>query len=184
MGTMPHALIAAFDGDIVDACAAYIKVHPDNNLIALVDFNNDCITEALVCLEEFGDKLWGVRLDTSENMVDATIAQAMAGQNDGMRDIDFEVGDFKPTGVNAPLVWLMREALDSHGGENVKIVVSGGFNPDKIANFEAGGVPVDAYAVGSSLLQGCFDYTADVVEPVAKAGRYLRESDRLSVVSP
>jgi nicotinic acid phosphoribosyltransferase len=35
--------------------------------------------------------------------------------------------------------------------KNVKIVVSGGFTPEKIKRFETLGVPVDTYAVGSSL---------------------------------
>ena len=39
--------------------------------MALVDFDNDCIGTALRCADTLsGDKLWGVRLDTSENMVD------------------------------------------------------------------------------------------------------------------
>ena len=48
------------------------------------------------------------------------------------------------------------------------------------------GVPVDSYGVGSSLFQGRFDFTADVVRvdgtPCAKVGREWRENPRLSVV--
>jgi hypothetical protein len=47
-------------------------------------------------------------------------------------------------------------------------------------------VPVDSYAVGSSLLKGECDYTADVVlregQPCAKAGRRYRPSERLEEV--
>ena len=57
----------------------------------------------------------------------------------------------------------MREALDAAGFEQVKIVVSGGFTVDKIREFEASGVPVDAYGVGSSLIRGSNDFTADIV---------------------
>ena len=57
----------------------------------------------------------------------------------------------------------------------MRIVASGGFTVDKIAQFEAEGVPVDAYGVGSSLVRGNNDFTADVVmvngRPCAKVGR-------------
>jgi nicotinate phosphoribosyltransferase len=68
----------------------------------------------------------------------------------------------------------------------VRVIVSGGFTAERIAAFEATGVPVDSYAVGSSLLKGGADYTADVVlregQPCAKAGRFHRLSDRLRPV--
>jgi nicotinate phosphoribosyltransferase len=68
----------------------------------------------------------------------------------------------------------------------VKIVVSGGFDAAKIRAFEELGAPVDAYGVGSSLLRGSNDFTADIVEvngqPRAKAGRARRPSDRLEPV--
>jgi len=45
---------------------------------------------------------------------------------------------------------------------------------------------VDAYGVGSSLIRGANDFTADVVlvdgKPCAKVGRGLRPNPRLSVV--
>ena len=57
----------------------------------------------------------------------------------------------------------------------MRIVVSGGFDADRIAAFEEAGVPVDAYGVGSSLIRGANDFTADVVKvegrDVAKTGR-------------
>jgi nicotinate phosphoribosyltransferase len=169
MGTMPHALIAAFGGNTVAATQAFHDVVPEANLVALVDFNNNCVGTTLNCLDAFGDKLWGVRLDTSENMVDSSIRSG-------------EMGDFKPTGVNPRLVENVRDALDREGGQNVKIIVSGGFNVDKITQFEDAHVPVDSYAIGSSLLRGSCDYTADVVEPTAKLGRHYRPNTKLGNV--
>ena len=68
----------------------------------------------------------------------------------------------------------------------VKIVVSGGFTADKIHQFEALAVPVDAYGVGSSLFGGRFDFTADVVltegKPSAKIGRRYEPNERLELV--
>ena len=81
----------------------------------------------------------------------------------------------------------MREALDDAGHGRVRIVVSGGFTVDRIRAFEADGVPVDAYGVGSSLIRGANDFTADVVmvdgRPVAKVGRSLKPNPRLELVT-
>ncbi len=98
-----------------------------------------------------------------------------------------ELGDFQPTGVNERLVWKVRSALDEHGYDRLRIVVSGGFNVEKISYFEDKGVPVDAYGVGSSLIRGSNDFTADIVltdgKPSAKVGRRYRESPRLELVA-
>ena len=125
-------------------------------------------------LKAEGLKLWGVRLDTSENMVDASII------------IRGQMGSEKPTGVNPILVNNVRRALDSHGYSDVKIVVSGGFTAEKIGYFEKNKVPVDAYGCGSSLLKGGGDFTADIVlvngAPTAKTGRWYRPNPRLQLV--
>jgi nicotinate phosphoribosyltransferase len=138
----------------------------------LVDFENDSVRTALEVADELGERLWGVRLDTSELMVDRSLWPTM--------------GDFKPTGVNQELVGLVREALDRAGHQHVHIVVSGGFNARKIGEFERAGAPVDAYGVGSSLVQGGNDFTADVVRvegrDCAKTGRRFRPSPRLERV--
>lgn len=172
-GTVPHALIAACGGDTVQATRFFNESYPDTGLVALVDFDNDCIGTALKCAREFGERLWGIRMDTSENMVDKAVLQHM--------------GDFSPTGVIPELVFAMREALDAGGFNHVKIVVSGGFNPEKIRRFESLNAPVDAYGVGSCLLQGENDFTADIVRVngrhCAKAGRWFKKNDRLSAVA-
>jgi nicotinate phosphoribosyltransferase len=96
------------------------------------------------------------------------------------------MGRFRPTGVVPELVWKVRRALDNSGHGHVKIVASGGFDAPRIRAFEEAGVPVDAYGVGSSLIRGANDFTADVVrvngEPLAKAGRQHRPNPRLSKV--
>ena len=91
-------------------------------------------------------------------------------------------GMYKPTGVNPMLVHNVRNALDEKGYNHVKIVVSGGFNTEKINYFEELKVPVDVYAVGSSLLSGNNDFTADLVKPIAKVGRRYIENSRLTKV--
>ena len=68
----------------------------------------------------------------------------------------------------------------------MRIVVSGGFSVEKIEAFERRGVPVDAYGVGSSLIRGENDFTADIVladgRPSSKVGRRLRPNSRLERV--
>ncbi len=177
MGTIPHALIALFEGDTVAATAGFHEEFPEADLIALVDFHNDCAATALACAERFGEALWGVRLDTSENLVDRSLS------GDSSQPLDRPIGDFTPNGVNPVLVEHVRRTLDRHGHGHVRIIVSGGFDPAKIELFERSGAPVDAYAVGSSLLRGQNDFTADVVEPVAKVGRWARAGDRLRAVT-
>ena len=173
VGTVPHALIAAYGGNTVLAATKFAEWAPDDlNVTVLVDFENDSVSTALEVARALGPRLWGVRLDTSEALVD--------------RSLWNELGDFKPTGVNERLVRKVRDALDRDGFERIKIVASGGFTVEKIREFEQGGVPVDSYGVGSSLIRGSNDFTADVVltdgRPSAKAGRGFRPNERLELV--
>jgi len=174
VGTVPHSLIASFGGNTVLAATKFVEWAPEDfNVTVLVDFENNSVETALDVARALGPRLWGVRLDTSESLVDASLLD--------------ELGDFRPTGVNERLVRKVRDALDADGFEHVKIVVSGGFTVEKIDAFEEAGVPVDAYGVGSSLIRGQNDFTADVVmtdgRPSAKVGRTFRASERLELVS-
>lgn len=182
VGTMPHALIAAYGGDVVAATLAFARYvrdeEPDVPVISLVDFNNDCVGDSLAVAramrETFGDQvLAGVRLDTSGRLIDKSLIDdpELWGRED-LR------------GVNPHLVRKVRAALDAEGFDYVGIVVSGGFTPRRIKHFARLGLPITAYGVGSSVLgrgnesDGVvpeFDFTGDVVavdgEPVAKVGR-------------
>jgi nicotinate phosphoribosyltransferase len=174
VGTIPHALIAAFKGDTVKATRAFAKhIDPAVDLVALVDYDNDSVKTSLDVARALEGRLWGVRLDTAENMVDKSLFSQM--------------GAFKPTGVNPQLVWNVRNALDAEGYGEVKIVASGGFDVARIEQFEEEGVPVDVYGVGAALYEGRYDFTADIVmvdgKPHSKAGRSLRENPRLNRVS-
>ena len=190
VGTMPHAMIATFGGDTVAATLAfarYLREHePDVQVMSLVDYENDSVTTALevarAMTAEFGaGSLAAVRVDTSERLID----ESLIGDPDVW-------GRATLTGVNAHLVRKMRAALDAEGFTGVGIVVSGGFKPNKIRQFEAQGVPAAAYGVGSSLLGHSdgtggllsdFDFTADVVRldgaEAGKVGRRFRPNPRL-----
>lgn len=186
-GTVAHAAIASFLGDTAEAMMQFSRILPARiPRIALVDFNNDSVRDTLRTLEvmfnqyrelcDAGDKteagkyvLYGVRLDTSGSLRDVSVAPL----GDPALDL----------GVNPRLVFNVRQALDSAWESwniptvwkdaareycrNVKIVASGGFNPEKIRKFEKLGVPVDIYAVGSWLFNNngttVTDFTGDVV---------------------
>jgi len=174
VGTVPHALIAAYGGDTVLAARRFAQwAPPDLHITVVVDYENDSVATALAVAEALGSKLWGVRLDTSGQLVD--------------RSLWDEMGDFDPRGVNERLVRKVRAALDGAGHVDVRIVASGGFSVEKIEEFERRGVPVDAYGVGSSLIRGENDFTADIVvsdgSSSSKIGRRLLPNPRLEHVS-
>src|ERR687886_1772687 len=123
VGTVPHALIGSYGGNTVLAATKFAEWAPeDMNITVLVDFDNDSVRSALEVARALGPRLWGVRLDTSESLVDRSLWE--------------EMGDFRPTGVNERLVRKVRDALDDAGYSHVRIVASSGFTPDKIRDFE------------------------------------------------
>ncbi|WLD95441.1 nicotinate phosphoribosyltransferase [Alkalihalobacillus sp. AL-G] len=175
MGTIPHALLQLFNGDIVAATHAYHEEFPEDELITLVDYNNDVVTDSLKVAREFGKELKGVRIDTSRTLVDQYF----------WRNQDV-LGKFDPRGVNPELIFALRSALDADGYNHVKIVVSGGFNEERIRTFETRNVPVDIYGVGSSLLKIHIGFTGDNVlldgKEEAKKGRKHQPNPRLEKV--
>lgn len=157
-GTMPHALVLVF-GDTVRAAEAFDRhIDPDVPRIVLVDTFKDEAEESLRVADALGDRLWGVRLDTPS-----------------------ERGRVTPD-----LVKEVRARLDQAGHEQVRIVVSGGFDVERIVQFREAGAPVDSFAVGSYISKASpIDFTGDLKEidgrPVAKRGRIpgLTDSPRL-----
>ena len=160
-GTMPHSLVLIF-GDTVKAAQAFDRdLDPDVPRIVLIDTFKDEAEEALRVAHALGDRLYGIRLDTP----------AERGR------------------VTADLVLEVRARLDQEGYDHVKIVVSGGLNPDRIRYFREAGAPVDSFAVGSYISGATpIDFTGDIKEidgrPIAKRGRIPgpTESPRLKRV--
>lgn len=216
-GTMAHATVACFLGDTAETMLQFSRIMPVSvPRIALVDFHNDSVGETLRVMERMfqcywayyaaGDmgeaekyKLSAVRLDTSGNMRDISVAPL------GNRELD--------CGVNPRLVWTVRKAIDqAHTNWSlpaaaesiaqdwcsaVKIVATGGFNAKRIREFEELTVPVDIYGVGSSLLENSSatgtknDFTADIVRvfvgekwyPLSKVGRVANDNPLLGKVN-
>jgi nicotinate phosphoribosyltransferase len=164
---VPHSLIAAYGGNSAAAARRFAEgMAGEAQIVVPVDYENDSVRTALAVARELGGagldaRLWGVQLATSEHMVDRSILP--------------EMGAFPPAGVNAALVWHVRNALDAEGLGDVRILASGGFTVAKIRAFEEDGVPVDAYGVGAALLAGEQGFGAHVVAvdgaPQARAGR-------------
>ena len=160
-GTMPHSLVLIF-GDTVEAALAFDRhLGADVARIVLVDTFKDEAEEALRVAHALGDKLYGIRLDTPS-----------------------ERGR-----VTADLVHEVRARLDQEGYQHVRIVISGGLNPDRIEYFKEAAAPVDSYAVGSYISGASpIDFTGDIKEidgrPIAKRGRIpgITDSPRLKAV--
>lgn len=213
-GTVSHSAIACFLGDTAEAMLAFARtIEPEVSRIALVDFNNNCVRDSLeTCKAMFFEYkrqieagredeakryvLRGVRLDNSASLKDDSIELL----GDPMLDL----------GVTPRLVQTVREALNSawvawdlppewqkraeEYCRAVKIVVSGGFNIEKITRFEKLKAPVDIYAVGSAFFDNhgltVMDFTADIVRvkldgewrDMAKVGRRACENPDLKRV--
>jgi nicotinate phosphoribosyltransferase len=196
LGTVPHALIAVYGGDTTVATLKfdeYINRTPEAighltaagtpeghvNVTSLVDFQNDVVNTSLGVAHALGQRLWGVRVDTSESLIDKSIVREIE-RSGGLAGEEIR-------GVTPRLIEILRGALDAAGYGHVRIVASGGFDAEKIARFEQLGVPVDVYGVGSALVHGSgFDHTADIVRvdgrEVAKVGRGYRDNPRMEAV--
>ena len=204
-GTMAHAYLLCFLRDTVEATLQFASLLPvDVRRVALVDVNNDCVGDSVRTaaamfrryreLVEAGRPeeaerfvLFGVRPDTSGDMIDVSVAPL----GDAALDC----------GVNPRLVRNIRDALDTLADHmdlpnpwlerarryfrNIKIVATGGFTPRRIQQFETLRVPVDIYGVGSYFFEGeNNDFTADIVRvkidgdwhDMAKTGRGARQS--------
>ncbi|MDI6641915.1 MAG: quinolinate phosphoribosyl transferase [Elusimicrobiota bacterium] len=175
VGTMPHGLIAVYGGDTVEAAIAFDKYLPENiKRIVLVDFDNDCIGTSLKVAKVLGKKLWGVRFDTADDLIDKSVTGRSAGSY----------------GVCAELCFKAREIFDREGYNWIKIVVSSGFNSEKLRKFIEQKVPFDAVGIGSVLFRNRIDFTADVVlvegsggiKHCAKVGRKYNPNPRLELV--
>jgi nicotinate phosphoribosyltransferase len=171
-GTIPHGLIAAYGGDTLKASVAFDRTMPKKiKRIVLVDFKNDCAGTSVEVARALKKRLWGVRLDTAREIRDFSVK----GRGPGSY------------GVCPELVWNVRRALDRAGFPWVKIIVSGGFNAERIREFVRKRVPFDAVGVGSHFYHERIDFTADIVKvngkPCAKVGRRYRPNSRLKRIA-
>ncbi|RQG92989.1 nicotinate phosphoribosyltransferase [Natrarchaeobius halalkaliphilus] len=146
-GTMPHALLFCFgEGNQADAWEAFDEAVPaDVPRIALADTFWDEVSESLLAAETLGDRLDGVRLDTT-----------------GSRR-----GDFRH------IAREVRWELDARGYDDVEIFCSGGLDPDAVRSLRdvADGFGVGSHITGADSV----DFSLDIVEiegePISKRGK-------------
>ena len=204
--TIPHLLIAAYGGNTALAALKFDE-YIDSNIdrVILVDWKNDCIGTTLQVLSAYlikslcwsgkeeiindpissrhfirdhshmikdvigkgKGKVFGVRFDTSGNLVDKTFAYE----------------SYK--GVCPELVKKARYEFDELGLQDLKIIVSGGFDIEKIEKFQNLNTPVDSYGIWSSIVNNfTVDFTADAVtldgKSNAKIGRELKDWSKMT----
>ena len=213
IGTIPHLLIAAYGGNTALAALKFDELIDQNvDRVILVDWDNDVIKTTLevvlamnyrtsfklppedYCKElrnqplyelirqcrsyshqnknfigKGKGKVFGVRFDTSGSLVDKT----------------FSYESYK--GVNPELVKKARNIFDEIGLKDLKIIVSGGFDSEKIERFQNLKTPVDMFGIGSSIVNKfSVDFTADAVtldgKDNAKVGRKLMEWEKMNVI--
>ncbi len=175
MGTMPHALIQICDGDVCKASDIYLKSFPNEKVTALIDYHNNVVRDSLILARHLGEKLNGVRIDTSKALVDHYFD-------------DKDTSGFDPHGVCKELVFALRKALDDEGFNFVKITVSSSFSAEKIEEWVKEKVPVSMYGVGTYFVNNTTcGFTGDLVmrdgKPQAKEGRANYPNPRLKKVN-
>jgi nicotinate phosphoribosyltransferase len=181
VGTIPHALVLAFahrygcEQATCQAAAAFDRhIEAACPRVALVDTFNKEVDDSLATARTLGERLWGVRLDTS-------------GERIGQGGTAFDGRAYQTgPGVTVAGVRAVRNALDAAGFVHVNIVLSSGFGDlAKAAAFAADearhGRLFESVGVGG--LFEAWYATADIVradgQALAKAGRSFRDNPRL-----
>jgi nicotinate phosphoribosyltransferase len=146
-GTMPHALSICFGrGEQEAAWRAFDDAAPESvPRIALCDTYSDEVDETLRAVDALGDRLDGVRLDTT-----------------GSRR-----GDFRH------IIREVQWELDARGHGDVDVYVSGGLGPDDLRELRdvVDGFGVGGYVSNADPVDFALDLVAVEGEPAAKRGK-------------
>lgn len=198
-GTIPHSLNAVYNGSSVESAAAYHEHYPKVPLVVLIDFEGTERDVVAAAVQRFHLDFYGIRLDVPGNRVH------QGGHDKPARALEMRILSrvkdrpaamealkkygFGP-GVTIESVYAMRDLLDSLNSKHTKIVVSSGFDVEKVRAFRACDAPMDFIGTGSWVRFTVF--TSDIVriwedeqwKPRCKAGRAeeLNESPDLPVL--
>ena len=146
-GTMPHALVICFgNGNQEDAWKAFDEAVPESvPRIALCDTYTDEVDESLRAVDALGDRLAGVRLDTT-----------------GSRR-----GDFRH------IVREVQWELSARGHDDVELFLSGGLGPEALRELRdlADGFGVGGYVSNADPVDFALDIVEVDGEPAAKRGK-------------
>ena len=161
-GTMPHALIG-YAGSTVKAAQIYDETFPDEPLTVLVDYFGEEVTDGMAVARAFPERAKSRDAIASDRypwravygrLGCSAILRGLGTQcrrcHRGYRT-DQELKHLIGTGVSAAAAWYLREQLDQEGFNNVKIVCSSGFGPEKCRVFALAQTPVDVIGTGSYL---------------------------------
>ena len=192
-------MIACFLADSAETMIQFARHIPvETPRILLADFNNDVVADSRATLAAFWPRYAAAyRESDSESMARWRLNGVRLDTSASLRD--HSLPDEAEKGVSPQLVFTVREALntaweswDVPGGleavardfcRGTQIIVSGGFNRERVARFEREGAPVDSYGIGSAFLSNDrrtnSDFTMDIVRVkvdgewvnMSKAGR-------------
>jgi nicotinate phosphoribosyltransferase len=197
LGTMPHALIG-YANSTVRAAEMYHESFPADDIVVLTDYFGREVTDSLDVCRRFPDLAkdgrLGLRFDThggrfiegldpqkSYAVLERHSPKAVRGYRTET-ELRYLVG----TGVSAAALWYIREQLNLHGFDKVKIIASSGFTPAKCKVMAFSHAPIDVIGTGSFLPDSWGETyaTADIVAydgvPRVKLGRefLLRRKDQ------
>ena len=146
-GTMPHALVICFGAGNQEAAwrACDEAADPSVPRIALCDTYTDEVDETLRAVETLGDRLDGVRIDTT-----------------GSRRGDFE-----------HIIREIRWELEARGHGDVDVYVSGGLGPTDLRDLRehVDGFGVGGYVSNADPVDFALDLVEVDGEPAAKRGK-------------
>lgn len=171
-GTIPHALNAAYLGSSIESAAAFNERCPGVSLTVLLDYEG---RERDICAEavkRFGSSLYGVRLDTPANRVH------QGGHEKADRALEMRILSQVPVadrkaamtalakygfgpGVTIEAAYAIRDLLDTLGSRHTRLVLSSGFDLEKVRAFRLCNAPVDYIGTGSWVRFGVF--TSDIL---------------------
>ncbi len=188
MGTMPHALVG-YAGSTLAAARMFAETFPDEPMTVLVDYFGCEIDDSLAVCAAFPELAaagrLAIRLDThggrfvqgldtarSYEVLERHVPKAIR-QYRTEAELRLLIG----TGVSAAAIHHLRDALDTAGYPQVKIVASSGFGPAKCKVMAIAKAPIDVIGTGSYLPGDWHETyaTADIVaydgKPSVKVGR-------------
>ena len=173
IGTVPHSLISSYGGNTVLAATKFAEhMDPDVNIVALVDFENDSVRTR---------SRWRARWATDSGASARHLHARSSTSRCGTRWATSTCAGQSPPGpqgARGARSGRLRADQDRRLRRDER-----GQDP----RVRGAGRPVDSYGVGSALIRGENDFTADVVltdgRPSAKVGRRYRPSPRLERVA-
>jgi len=176
----------------VMAAKLFHEIFPEKPITVLTDYEGRELDVTRQAFEIFGDKLFAVRLDThggrsmqgTKCTVDYLMDKVDAETLDKIKAKELLFGN----GVTVEATFKMREFLDQIGAKYTKIVVSSGFNEEKVSVFRKCNAPMDFIGTGSWV--DFIIFTSDISHvfengewvPRTKAGRVHKQPSNHSVL--